>query len=165
VLGFLPGYIAEERLGTGRGFFLLDLIGRFVVLPGWAILPYMGLTLGVLALLAARFVPGPPLPVEPAQRIDAVARHAVVLGTALMLALSPHYPWYFGWLAPLACLAPFRSVLYLLAASPLLYLDPVHNLLPPALVYVPCIILALRDLQGRRQAAAPILAHSARSYR
>src|SRR5262249_3472937 len=33
VLGFVPGYVAEERIGDGQGIFLLQALGRLVPLP------------------------------------------------------------------------------------------------------------------------------------
>ena len=63
------------------------------------------------------------------------ARQAVILGAVLLVALSPHYPWYFGWLAPLACLAPLPSVLWMLAAAPLLAHGSFEYLAVPGAVY------------------------------
>ena len=74
------------------------------------------------------------------------ARQAVILGAVLLVALSPHYPWYLGWLAPLACLAPLPSVLWMLAAAPLLAHGAFEYLAVPGAVYGPAMILAAIDL-------------------
>jgi hypothetical protein len=66
----------------------------------------------------------------------------------LLIALSPHYPWYFGWLAPLACLASFSSLYWLLAAAPLIGLGPIEHLLIPTVVYVPTAALALLEYRA-----------------
>jgi len=63
-----------------------------------------------------------------------------------MVGLSPHYPWYYCWLLIPACILPWPSVLYLVTASFLLYLNPTHReLFWPAFLYVPFLILAGLD--------------------
>jgi hypothetical protein len=72
----------------------------------------------------------------------------------LLVALSPHYPWYLGWLAPLACLASFASVYWLLAAAPLLALGPIEHLLIPVAVYLPAAALAVLDVHRSQRRIA-----------
>lgn len=146
VFGFLRGYTVEEGLRNGHGIFLLDVLSRFVSLPHWAARAYFVLVLAVLAALSARFAFGGTPPRSRSQHIECQARRAAILGAVLLVAISPHYPWYFSWLAPLVCLAPLASVLWLLAAAPLLAHDSVTYLIVPLTVYVPAGILALRDL-------------------
>jgi hypothetical protein len=63
-----------------------------------------------------------------------------------MVGISPHYPWYYCWLLIPACILPRPCVLYLVTAAFLLYLNPTHTeLFWPALLYGPCIALALLD--------------------
>jgi hypothetical protein len=152
-LGFLPGYLAEERIGDGHGIFLLQLLGRFMSLPEWAAMLYFALVLCLLGLLAVRFAFATPLPASIGARVAMQAHQAVILGAIVLAALSPHYPWYFGWLAPLACLAPVPAVLWLLAAAPLLAHGAIEYLAVPAAVYLPAAILAAIDL--RRRLPAP----------
>jgi hypothetical protein len=72
-----------------------------------------------------------------------------------MVLLSPHYPWYFAWLLVFACLAPLPSLLWLTAASLLLYLVPVgsqlvrdhHRVLVEGVMYGPFAALAAFDLR------------------
>jgi alpha-1,6-mannosyltransferase len=76
-----------------------------------------------------------------------------------MVALNPHYSWYFDWLALPCCLAPLRSVIYLSAAGLLLDLNPWdERFFWAALLYVPAITLAVLDWRslrsGRRAALA-----------
>lgn len=147
VLGFLEGYLTEEKIGHGGGIFLLQVLDRIVPLPRWAAAVYAAIVLAVLAVLAARCVFTTSLPAEPGARAVLQARQAAILGAVLLVALSPHYPWYFGWLAPLACLASLASVTWLLAAAPLLALGPIEHLLIPVAVYVPAAALAVVDFR------------------
>jgi hypothetical protein len=143
VLGFLPGYAAQEGLLSGRGVFLLDLLRLVMPLPGWAGPAYAAALAALLAALALRYGFGPPLPAAAPARVLLLARQAAVLGAVALVGVSPHYAWYFGWLAPLVCLAPSPALLYLVAASVLLTLDPVHHPGIAALVYLPTAGLAL----------------------
>jgi alpha-1,6-mannosyltransferase len=178
VLGFLGGYVSEEGIASGRGIFLLELLGKFVTLPVWATKVYLALVLGVLGLIGVRFA----LFTSPALRAGEVgakrrvrvlhaarstltraalprdlshfvgevnARQASILGAVLLIAVSPHYPWYVAWLAPLACLAPSPSVLWMLAAAPLLAHGAVEYLVVPAAVYGTAIALAIVHLYRR----------------
>ena len=154
VLGFLPGYLSEEGLTSGHGIFLLDLIGTAVTVPAWAPKAYFALVLALLGFLAARFVFATELPAAAGPRVLQQARQAAILGGVLLFALSPHYPWYISWLAPLACLAPLPSVLWMLAAAPLLAHGSFEYLAVPGMVYLPAVILASIDL-CRRLPAPP----------
>jgi alpha-1,6-mannosyltransferase len=149
VLGFLPGYVSEEGFATGHGVFLLELLGQVVTLPAWAPKLYIVIVLAVLVYLAARFAFKTEIPAAPGPRVLMQARQAVILGSVLLIALSPHYPWYLGWLAPLACLAPLPSVLWLLGAAPLLAHGSFEYLAVPGAVYLPAVILAAIDLCRR----------------
>jgi alpha-1,6-mannosyltransferase len=146
VLGYLPGYFSEEGLASGHGIFLLQILANVTPLPAWASKVYLALLLAVLGSLAARMVLSGPLPAAAGPRVLLQARQAVILGAVLLVALSPHYPWYLGWLAPLACLAPLPSVLWMLAAAPLLAHGAFEYLAVPGAVYVPAVILAAIDL-------------------
>ncbi len=147
VLGYLGGYVKEERIGRGGGIFLLEALNLVVTLPRWAAAAYAVVVLVVLALLGARFAFTTSLPAAPGAHAVVQARQAAILGAVLLVALSPHYPWYFGWLAPLACLAPLASVTWLLAAAPLIALGPIEHLLIPVAVYVPAAALAVLDFR------------------
>jgi hypothetical protein len=149
VLGFLPGYVSEEGIASGHGIFLLGLLGQVVTLPAWAPKLYIVLVLAVLGYLAVRFAFTTELPAAPGPRVLMQARQAVILGGVLLVALSPHYPWYLGWLAPLACLAPLPSVLWMLGAAPLLAHGSFEYLAVPGAVYLPAVILAAIDLCRR----------------
>ena len=98
-----------------------------------------------------------------ARALTLQAHQAVILGAVLLVALSPHYPWYFGWLAPLACLAPFPAVLWMLAAAPLLAHGAFEYLAVPGAVYGPAAALVLFELYRRwtRRLTSPQAVRSA----
>jgi hypothetical protein len=88
VLGYLPGYLAEEKYNTGGRFLLAALTG----VPGRFTGPLSGLVLlAVMAWVVAR---RPPVPVGA----------SVVLG-ALLLVTSPVQPWYAVSLLAVATIA------------------------------------------------------------
>jgi alpha-1,6-mannosyltransferase len=165
VLGFLPGYASEEGSENGRGFFALQLLDGITTPPAWAPELYIALALVGIAALGAWFALGENLPVAPNARIAVQARQAVILGAVLLVAVSPHYPWYFGWLGPLACLAPLPSVLWMLAAAPLLAHGSFEYLAVPGAVYGPAAILAVFDLRRGRTRPSPAPHQAVRSVR
>src|SRR5207302_2871030 len=94
-LGFLGGYGDEEGYFEGGGFFLTALLRHLgVPVPAGAF--SAGVVLAMLAALAV-FVALRPRrePVEPWPPL--------LLGTAFLVLLSPHFAWYFAWVLPLLC--------------------------------------------------------------
>jgi hypothetical protein len=146
VFGFLPGYFAEEGIANGHGVFLLELLGSFLALPAWITYAYFALVLAVLGALAVRFAFIAERSSAPDSRVLQQARQALILGSVMLVGLSPHYPWYLAWLAPFACLVPQPSVLWLLAAAPLLAHGSFEYLAVPGIVYGPAIVLAAYEL-------------------
>jgi hypothetical protein len=118
VFGFLPGYVSEEGLQSGSGFFLWNLL-KIVVPPvgSLGIVPYLALAAAALASLAIYAV------VRDKADSQYIAS-AMALAVVATVLLSPHYSWYFGWIVPFLCFGPVPSVLYLTVASPLLYFVP-----------------------------------------
>jgi alpha-1,6-mannosyltransferase len=97
------------------------------------------LLLGVLAGWFA-FVRRPDDPVS-------ICAAAGVMMAVLTFAISPHYPWYFAWLAVPCVLAPRPSVVWLSSAPILTYLDTFGDrFFWPSVVYVPAILLAAGSL-------------------
>lgn len=159
VLGFLPGYAREEGLDSGSGYWLLAGLDDVVHLPPFAARLYTALAACALAGLAA-WVAFRPRPEPDGSRADVVrvGGDTALLAAATMLALSPHYSWYYAWLALPCCLCPWRSVIYLSAAGLLLDINPLNeHFLWPCLLFVPAIVLGLRDLHpaGAARTAAP----------
>src|SRR5262249_29202517 len=114
-LGFLPGYLQEEGLQSGSGYFLWNLLRSVPALEHVGPALYLALAAATLLALAARSL-------LPAQ--GNYLASAMTMAVATMVLLSPHYPWYFAWIVPLACLTPRPSALYLTLACPLLYFVP-----------------------------------------
>jgi hypothetical protein len=84
----------------------------------------------------------------------AAAILTAMLAAVAMVAVSPHYHWYFAWLALPAVLAPSRAVLWLATVPLLLVIGPIpgDQFLWRALVYGPALVLAFAD---RRHALSP----------
>jgi alpha-1,6-mannosyltransferase len=115
VLGFLPGYLHEEGLQSGTGFFLWNLARILAPLEHVGPALYLALAAAALLLLAVHGL------------FSTEGRYlgsAMTLAVASMVLLSPHYPWYFAWIVPFICFTPRPSVLYLTVACPLLYFVP-----------------------------------------
>jgi hypothetical protein len=150
VLGFLPGYTAQEGIDSGHGLLVLTALAALVPLPAFAAKLYLALLaaglLGLGAWVVFRFAPRTP---------RATALAMLLLADGLMVGVSPHYPWYYPFLLIPACLAPCPAALWLVSASPALYLDPAHTgLLWPSLVFAPALALAL--WQVARRAPSPV---------
>jgi len=115
VLGFLPGYLQEEGLQNGTGFFLWNLLTSVAPREHLGPALYLALAAATLVALAIHSL------------VTAGGRYlasTMALAVASMVLLSPHYPWYFAWIVPLICFTPRPSVLYLTLACPLLYFVP-----------------------------------------
>ncbi len=155
LLGFLPGYVHQEGITSGLGIFWLEILGRLVRLPpaaGRIYLVIAAIGLAVLGLSIWRRALPPAAP----ERAREIAASALLLAAALMLIITPHYPWYFAWLLVPLSIVPSPAALYLPAASFLLYLDPIHlHPLWPALIYGPFAVLAVGEFAWRRRHRAP----------
>jgi hypothetical protein len=150
VFGFLGGYGAEEGLDNGSGIWLLAGLSRLMPLPmlaaGWYFAGLAVLLAGLGAWYA--FVRRPD---------DAVAicGAAGVMMAVLTFGISPHYPWYFAWLAVPCVLAPNPAVLWLATAPVLIYLDTYGDRFAwPSVVFAPAVLLALAG--AFRPVASPI---------
>lgn len=151
VFGFLGGYGAEEGLDNGSGIWLLAGLDRLVRLPAYAPVVYAVVAVTILAVLGAwfAFYRRPDDPVS-------LCAAAGVMMAVLTFAASPHYPWYFVWLAVPCVLAPNPAIIWFAAAPMLLYLDTNGDRFAwPSVVYAPVILLALSGLRLPR-AAQPI---------
>jgi hypothetical protein len=146
VLGFLPGYVQEEGLAEGSGFFLLRALSGVISLPPWAGTAYLVVAAAILAGLAGAVV-------MRRDRLEVALAPALMLITVFTVVVSPHQAWYFTWVIPLLCFTPSWAVIYLSAAAPLLY-DyvwspgdlPLH-----AALYVPFALLAALEWRNMFQ--------------
>ena len=155
VLGFLPTYTTEEGLTPGTaasGFWLLAALGHLTALPHWATAAYLAACACGLAALAA--IIAFRWPHTQNQRALEIGRGTALLAAGTVAAFSPHYPWYYAWLALPCCLWCTPSVLWLSVAPLLLYSDPWHDeILIPTAVFIPAIALAAADLFRLRPAS------------
>jgi alpha-1,6-mannosyltransferase len=113
VLGFLPGYVIEENLAAGAGFWLLDLLRRVAPVPLLAYIAVAVVIVGSLTIGALHRGPDR----------TASLRWAALLATATTVLASPHYPWYFVWLVALLTVAPWWPAWWLTVTAVLLYCD------------------------------------------
>ncbi len=145
VIGFLGAYSGEEELGDGKGIWLLAGFVHLVHLPHGVVVAYACLAmsaLGFVALAIARR----PVPNDRRTDVAQLAGAAGLLAGLTMLLLSPHYSWYFPFLAVFAVLRFSRALIWMSIAPLGLYLSPWHEFFFwPALVYLPAIILFCRD--------------------
>ena len=147
VFGFLTAYGSEEGYDTGTGFWLLAGLSRIVALPPYAAPGYVACIGAAFVLLALWIVRGQE------RRPDATVlyRDTAILAGFVTAAFSPHYPWYYAWLAVPCVVSPIPAVVWLSAAPVLLYVDPFGNRFAwAAMVFVPAIGLAAWAALQRR---------------
>ena len=157
VLGYLPGYATEEGIEQGGGIWLLAGLAHLTTLPAAAPLLYLTLVAAGFAALSAAIALRGSVPADRAEDLVRVAGNAAILGACAMVAISPHYPWYFVWLAVPACIVPYRSVVFLSVAPLLLHRNPLdERFFWPSLFYLPAIVLAVLDFRRERTARCPL---------
>jgi hypothetical protein len=142
VFGFLLGYGSEEGYDGGEGFWLLAGLSRIMPLTPFVAILYKAIVVLILGALGGwfAFVRRPRDPV-------AICSAAGIMMAVLTFAISPHYPWYFAWLAVPCVLAPTAAVVWLSAAPMLMYLDTFGDrFVWPSVVFVPAILLAAAGL-------------------
>jgi len=147
VFGFMSGYDAEEGLTNGTGIWLLSGVQALDDYSDWINLPddygkyYLIGAAGLMAILGV-WVARRRLRVGESD-IVILCRDCAILAACTMVLISPHFPWYFPWLALPAVIAPLPSVIWLSVAPVILYLDPgTEHALWGSFVYMPAIALA-----------------------
>jgi hypothetical protein len=80
---------------------------------------------------------------------------AVTMATTFSILFSPHNPWYFAWILPILCALPYAPMIYLVTASPLLYVTLMDGsagmlLRINTLLYLSFAMFVLFDLAARR---------------
>lgn len=155
VFGFLPGYVSEEGLSSGSGFFLWNLAHAALPIAATGAWPYLIFAGAVLALLGIYVV----FSESTDTRYIAAAAW---LAAAFTMLLSPHFPWYFTWILTFLCFVPSAAILYLTVASLALHfisggpdLDGSRMIVESA-IYGPFAILAVIELRRRLAGAKPV---------
>jgi alpha-1,6-mannosyltransferase len=149
VLGFMPSYDREEGLDSGRGFWLVAGLSHLVTLPPHAAALYIACAAAVLGLVALVLIRRQAN--GAVQDVVMLCRDTAVLAGGTMAAFSPHYTWYFAWLALPSVIAPIPAVIWLSAAPVALYLDPFNSRFYwPCILYVPAAALTIASLRRRR---------------
>ena len=162
VLGFAGGYGAEEGYETGAGYWLLAGLSHLGLGPPGLLPTYLICVALLLAALALRIAFGR----ARGTATDAVAlcQDAGILAALTTCAASPHYAWYYPWLALPAVVAPSPALIWLGSAPILFLIDPFNDrFLWPSLVFVPALVLAARSVWKARTAPlAPLSQGTAR---
>ena len=149
VLGFLPGYASERGMVSGEQFFLLTVVRRLFSanVSASAYLISTVAVLGVLSLWLMRD-----------QRGDDIRylRTGLIIASAFIVLLAPHFSWYFSWLILFLCFIPSVPVFYLTSASFLLYLTWINDtpdrvFVLKTLIFAPFLILGIIEIWLRRQ--------------
>lgn len=149
VLGFLPSYGSEEGLASGTGFWVLAGLAHLFTLPPAAGAIYMACA--AIGLLAVALVILRGKAVGAGHDVVLLCRDTAILAACATAIISPHYTWYFAWLALPSVVAPLPAVLWLSVAPVILYLDPLgERFFWPGIVYLPAAGLTLFSMWKRR---------------
>ena len=153
MLGFLGSYGTEEGLVSGTGIWTLAGLGMLTDLPDWAPQAYLA-AIAILLIALGAWIAFRPRPASgSSDDIMRFCADAALLGVVLMTALSPHYAWYFAWLAIPATIAPTRAAIWLSAAAMALYSTPLPDgFVWQSILYVPAIALMWVDARSPRNA-------------
>jgi hypothetical protein len=155
VLGFLPGYANERGMVSGEQFFLLTVARRLFSANVPASV-YLVSTVAVVAVLSLWLMRD--------QRGEDIGylRNGLIIASAFMVLLAPHFSWYFSWLIVFLCFIPSVPVFYLTAASFLLYLTWINDtpdrvFMLKTFIFAPFLTLGILVLWLRRQAAVHLV--------
>ena len=119
-----PATDRKEGFAGGSGIWSLAGLGLITPLPALGRGDLRQLVAAVGAFRRACRRHHPPRP-APANDVQTLCRDTALLAAVAMAAVSPHYYWYFAWLALPAVLAPSRAVLWLATAPLLLIIGPI----------------------------------------
>lgn len=164
VFGFLSNYSSEEGITQGGGVWVLAGLGELIAVPPSAGHLYLLFCGSALMAMALTMLVRSRAALPPADDTIRFCAQAGWLAATFMIVLSPHYSWYFPFLAVFATIAPIRMVLWLSVAPLLLDLAPFHDhFFWRSLVYAPAVILAVMDLRRRETKRSPMFAVAARN--
>jgi alpha-1,6-mannosyltransferase len=144
VIGSLFYYLHDEDLTQGTGVWLLAVVDLLTSVTPLMADVYGAVVLACLGALAAWIAFRPRPPAGDAADVRRVCGDAALLAAAVTVAIDPHYPWYFAWLALPCCVRPRWSIIWLAVAPVLLYINPwQERFFWPCLVYLPAAVLAV----------------------
>lgn len=123
VLGYLPGYAAEEGLGSGAAYYPLFLLSQLTSLPPLAGVAYLAAGSIALTVLALWVASRRRSPTVDGKSVIMACGDGLLLATAVIVLLTPNHPWYFVWLLLFACFVPSVAVLFLNVLSFAIYLS------------------------------------------
>ncbi len=112
--GFLGSHLDNEGYGAGWGFHPIWMLRDFGLAdpPAWSYLAIAAALVGGVALYALF-----------ARRAGEIRfDYLLLLGGAFVFLISPHYPWYFGFLVALLVLAPQAWAFAMTLLAVVLYL-------------------------------------------
>ena len=115
VLGYLPGYLDEEGLTSGRGIGALWLLEQVTGPVRGAVVAYMAVVALILVGLSLAIAFR-----RDRSELTAMACLRWLLVVFLVL-VSPHYPWYFLVLVPFLALSPSATAWVLTLGCTLIY--------------------------------------------
>jgi hypothetical protein len=115
VLGFLPGYLGEERIATAEGFWMVSLLKAQFGPLRFATPVYVALALAIIGALALRVA------LHPDRAPEAVLTRLGWAVFAFVFLLSPDYPWYWLIMLPFVALFGFAPGWAATIASFVLY--------------------------------------------
>jgi alpha-1,6-mannosyltransferase len=149
VVGFLPIYLKEEGLTNGTRFYVADLL-RIGLKAQWLSPMCCFVAVGLLLAAATAFTLAWSRNENHGWLVG-----ALTMATTFSILFSPHNPWYFAWVLPILCALPYAPMLYLVTASPLLYVTLMDGsarmlLRIDSLLYLPFVTFVLLDVVARR---------------
>jgi hypothetical protein len=136
-VGFLPRYLAEERIAEGSAFWLLE-VARAALGTSGGLVIYLTVSAAALAGLALR------AGFRRSVGFDVRVRDSLVLMSTALFLLSPDYPWYALILVPYLALAGPRPLAEP-AAWPALALSLAGFVLYDVIAGDPQVHFTLRD--------------------
>ncbi len=125
LLGFLPGYAAEEGLNTGNRFYVASLLPSRPI-PGLS-RPNGGDVFKLLALASLATAAAWAVFRRPAADGLSYLRRSLALVAIFAVLLSPSYAWYFCWLIPFLVFVPSPPVFWMTTAAFVLYANWLHG--------------------------------------
>jgi hypothetical protein len=149
VVGFLPLYLKEEGVANGSRFYLVQLVRSVLKIQAYSPTSCVVAAALILAIVASFAF------VRSSEGPRGWLVGAAAIAAAALIVFSPHYPWYFAWVLPVLCALPYTPMIYLVTASPLLYLTLMDGsagtlLRINTLLYLSFAMFVILDLVARR---------------